>query len=176
MQRSAAVGQSLHCTDTGSPQRRRVTSISYRTTIRLLSTGNSLESDLVSDETSQGEKTKLEEPHGGTDQSSLAITTVLVGVADSIRNSGQAPASAHDAAGDGVAEAGNEKGGDDRGLVLEVVSVGALGAVPQVECVLLLGRVGGHHGAVSIGRGIADTCGLAKETAAEAVPDTQEEG
>lgn len=49
------------------------------------------------------------------------------GVTQSIDDSGQGPASAERGSGDGVLQAGDQEGSEERGVVLSEVGVGTLG-------------------------------------------------
>lgn len=134
---------------------------------------------LVTNKSSQAIKTKLEQPHRRAHQPSLAIIPVSLGVANGIQDSADAPAHTHQRAGNRVAQTRDEHGGEHGGVILEVVSVSALGAVEEVERLLLLrGACGGHVGRVGVRGGIGDgwAGGFAEDAAAAAVPETEEEG
>lgn len=63
---------------------------------------------------------------GGENVPSPALGASAACVAKGVKDTGQGPAGAEDGAGDGEAEAGDEKGAEERGLVLGEVCVGAL--------------------------------------------------
>lgn len=61
-------------------------------------------------------------------------------------------------------------------MVFEKVAVGALGAVEEVQLVLVFCRGGRHLGRVGVRGGVAQAGGSAEEGAARAVPEAQETG
>lgn len=90
------------------------------------------------------EQSQLAKPEVRANQPALSIVLVLSRVSHRVRDPSQHPTNAENAACDWVPEAGNEEGGEERSLVLEVVAVGTLGAVEEVHGVLLVGIGGGH--------------------------------
>jgi len=98
----------------------------------------------------------------------LGITTA---VAHHVHVSRNTPQGAAHSSWDGVSQAGDQKGGEDRWLVLDVVCMRALGAVEQVgfliDLSLLLTRVG---------VGVGDAGRLAVFASVEAVDNVEDEG
>ncbi|KAB8342744.1 hypothetical protein FH972_022342 [Carpinus fangiana] len=137
-----------------------------------------LDKHVPSDLARQANQRELQRPEEQPVQPALTTILVAARVPGRVHKAADAPAQAQRGSEHGVLEPGNQQRGDEGAVVLEVVGVGALGAVEEV---LLLGErgarvlgVGGH----GVGRGVraVRAGGLAVAADAGAVPEGEGEG